>query len=1095
MSANNRALTILRNIKDALNGPYADVDLVSLSFVNSNAFNFQRIALLLESIGPQLATFGRVVDETAGYISRQQRQARRFRIIMYIVMGFLIYGCIAVLYRYGNHPGPWHARAVYYMGAIIAAIIIILFVVLMLVSINARTERVTSVTTNDLVAYKVNLSDNIFIRYVNARIKGPSGVTEFRNEMVQQMQQDFDETNQFDFCSNNQDQSSMLNATCIVLDPCSPTVANETTADVLRRHFCRGARNPSAPCNQVLKQLFRSLQDVRDGSKITQLDRYFLWAQITQGVETIRSLMSSDPSSRADLALSGKRMLEIVKRDVLGTLSMDLVEVNNLAVPPSAPAEIAESAGDKTACWRACLDKPSQCKWAQFENGTCKLGTTDVVPGSVGAVFQYRDPPELSKSEDGNNDKSILIRGGKSLALLGAGRSSGSSNGDDDADGSKPNTTTTTATTTNTQTQAQGPGSTDIVISDEPVAYVCSSRISMQALNATSPLVYSGKLTIDTCAKGTDCGLVTFPNADATNSVPSVDVLKGTEVRGLAVSRGESYRVLFSSKENQVTRDKDGKPATFCRKTTMRDLYLLNPDRLVQTYQELEPYLKERIMFAMENYQFRLPLQTYRAYVLEKLRDFYGTAAFASLSPYILETLLALEKSVGDARKDAERSARYVTLQRFQARIVSMSSRRRNELSKTISDMSHAAYLHDRHFKPAPSNTTTTIFHTLLVYGILIVIVSCCIFLVRQFACRAAGSCSGASVVRSTAVLISCVVLIVMLAISGYKKGIIRREYNKQVADSNGRILVQKTAEMLQTLTGTSFFKLQVSLVATSGQVVQLATSVVRTPDGDGCGGQSNITDTTNTVLELAPNIVLHGLEANLPQPPGNLSYRAVRISLTSAVGTLAVRIRAVRVADVRGGFAYMFARPDASAVAVGQSMDLPVISKQAYYKAESKDVYDLQVFTSENVSDFAAVYSTGKTVIETFDKCNSLTQGMRDVPFPVADVIVMVFLVFIVLAVLLMLLSTLQPLIKVRNVRNLMGLRKKIRLGETAPEFDSLITCCKSGKGMWEQLMNIGVIIFFVFALYASLTLNYSTDDYRGGLYSSIEYSEGRCA
>jgi hypothetical protein len=333
-------------------------------------------------------------------------------------------------------------------------------------------------------------------------------------------------------------------------------------------------------------------------------------------------------------------------------------------------------------------------------------------------------------------------------------------------------------------------------------------------------------------------------------------------------------------------------------------------------------------------------------------------------------------------------------------------------------------------------------------------------------------------------ILSSIVLLLVTLCVTAYRKAEIRRRHNVSVSEANGRMLVQKTAELLQALTGSSRFTVQVTLMGVNGAEVPLS-SVTK-------GAAAGNAKSRN--LEVMPNAMAEGLEAEGTHP-GALQYRSVRLYLISAKGTTALRIRSVRVGDVQNGFAYTFSRADAVGLVVGQAIDIPVSGRQAYFKPTSGAVFDAQIWTSENISDFGSLYSLSKTVVETYDKCNSLTSGMRTVPYPIMDIVVMASLIGLVLLVIGLIINTLQPVKKVQNVRSLFKMRKKIRMGEIAPEFDSLITCCKTGKDVWQRLLNIAVIIMFSFAIYATLTLRDSVADYAGGLSSSIEYVEGRCA
>ena len=1070
MSINNRALSVLRNVKDVLSGQFGDVDLVSLSYVSAGVrYNFERAALMLETVAPMLEKFGHVVHESSGYVRRQQASARRFRAIVILIIIVVVFGCMMIMHGYSRNPGPWNTRAVYYLGVGASCIFVILFMRLLMLTVDDRSRQVAGVSATDLDGYRMNLSENIFIKFVNARLRGPEAVKSYRSDMVQQMQRDFDETNQFDFCSQQKDSKQMLSDTCMVLNPCTTTstALQDSVAEVLRRHFSGGS---GTPCARILGQLFRALQDVRDGTKVSQLDQFFLWTQITRGVETLRALMSWDTASQADLSLSSTKLLDIVKKDVVETLKLDLTEIANLAVytdassKPLQPHENVALVADKAACWKECYGRGDACKWATFDGQKCTIGTRDLVPGKVSSVFQYRRPPP--GQVDNVDTSGVLVRAGR-----GGGGSGGGSDGDDG-------------------------GMAD--------AFVCNDGIAADTLQSATPLVYSGSLTLDVCAQGSDCDMVKFDDGG------DLRKLTAASMTGYTVSDGQTYRVAFA--DGKTAAVKAATTEKFCRKTTPVDLVDDNPERVVQTYIELEPALRERIMFSMENYNFKVPLGAYRAYILKQLQAFYGAATFISISPHLLDTLTQLETAVADARAAAQRERRYVTLQRFRNRLTSMSAAQRTALSAVASDMARAAYLHDRYFKPVPDDLDLRLYLSVIVFGILLMLVSVTILIVTQIACLRDQACKPWSAVRTTAVVMCFVTVFLTLILTAYRKATVKRQYNTQVADTNGRALVAKTSEFVALLTGAGRFTVNVAIQTKDGATVFLQqplteadNSATVTQRGDSITlEQKNalMARSMTPDIETSANLLLENLVVR-PDDAAKVAgkeLRSVRVTLlTPSQGSTAaggLKIRTLRVGDVSGGIAYTFGMSQTTVLGGSTTTAvLPVRQRQSFYKAKDKGTtYDLQVFTSENVSDFGAVYLVGRGVVETFDKCNSLTQAMRELPFPVMDMVVMIALIAVVVALMMYLMGAIRPMEKVKNVRSLYEVRKKIKLGEAAPEFDSLITCCKTPQTVWDRLLNTSIIILVAFSVYAAYALNNTTADYKGGLYSSSEYADNKC-
>jgi hypothetical protein len=1029
MSINNKGLTVLRNVREILVGQFSDLDLVSLAALGEGGRSFERIALMLDTIAPLLLRFGRIVDESSGYINRQKSSAKRFRIMVTFIMCLIVFACFGIIYSFRSQPGEWYTRATYFLAIISICVVIIGFLRVMHTMVDDRTARVMGVSNTELHRYKVNLSDNLFVKFANARLRGAEGIKDFKQDMAALIQQTVEEADMFDFCANQADETSTMKKMCTVISLCDTNATRVTMADVLREHFRDGL---GRPCGELLRNLFRTLQDVKDGNKVTNLDQYFLWSQITKGAETFRGLLRWDAQARQELNIDNRQMLKIIDEQVIGVMKLDLVEVADLSLPTSVQGTVVE-AEDKAACWKACHDRGGECKWARFQDGRCMVGTDEALPGAVSSVFILNNDPaqraDPSKAGSKKGDDSVvLVRGATGKA--------------DDASSSSP-------------------------------ALVCGKGMPVTSFSNMNPVVYAGKLTLDVATDSPECTVISFKSpANGVETLPTaITELQKLQLNGYKANEAENYKTLFGESGTVIA-----PTSTFCTKTTNNDIVKLNPIRLVATYQELEPAIREKIMFGMEKYQYVVNLTKYRSYIMNQLRDHYGPM-FVAMSPHLLDTMTEVEKAISAAKQAVSKSSpQYVTVQRFKSRIEGLSSRQRTQFGQVVADMANATYLHQRHFKPVYSDLDLAIMRVMLTHGIVLAVIALVLFFIVTFRCFAEMGCTVWNVARRLAIVCALVMLGVTLFLSSYRKAVVRRDFNRQVSETNGQALVQKTAELMMIWNGSSSFNVYATVITRD-------TSLTLS-DKDGM-----------TLIPVRAGAITEGLQPStgtLSKPISNV--KSLRLTVDTIAGAVVLKVRSVKLMDSQGGFSYVFRQPEAMVVTPGQSIDLPVRQIQSFYKGKSSSTtFDLQVNLSEAVSDYSSVYTSTKQILDIYDKCNSINQS-RALPFPILDISVMVAGIIAVLVGLVYLFGVLRPLEKVRNLRTLYTVRRRVEMGDKAPEFESVISCCRTPDDVWERLLNVAVVAVFIFAIYASFTVSNTIGDYRGGLYSSPEYAESKC-
>jgi hypothetical protein len=521
--------------------------------------------------------------------------------------------------------------------------------------------------------------------------------------------------------------------------------------------------------------------------------------------------------------------------------------------------------------------------------------------------------------------------------------------------------------------------------------------------------------------------------------------------------------------------------------------------------------------------------------ILEDLKKHYG-ASFQALSPSLLDTLDQVDAKMKEARQAARRDEQYVSARRFATRIKSLSGRQRDRLSQVISDMASGTTLHYRHFKPARQDTDLLTMRVVLTHGILLSFLGIVMFAVSTYRCFEESDCSLWDVARRAIVVCSMVTLAIALFVTSYKKTIARRGYNLDISDTNSQTLIQASANLQSIWTGGSSFDMDASLLLKRQANEDMRPRVAA---ADCTTGQTDMqcvsvsADSTNTTTKtayvytgtqtlretraggLAANLVgtrpgavkkvtvdakgvttLEDVRGHIPVDGALAGIHSVQITFTNIVGASALKVRSVNVMDATSGFKYTFRTSMPTVAANGDTIRLPLKSVTSFFKAgpDAKGTFDIQVNLAEAVSEYDSMHATAKRVVDTFDKCNTLSEA-RAMPFPLLDVAVLAACAVAVLFALAYMFGVLRPLEKVRNVRTLMSMGRRVRMGDKIPEFEAVIACCKTPDDVWTQLINVGVCVLLIFAIYASFIVSSSVGDYKGALYSSIQYAQSKCA
>jgi hypothetical protein len=136
------------------------------------------------------------------------------------------------------------------------------------------------------------------------------------------------------------------------------------------------------------------------------------------------------------------------------------------------------------------------------------------------------------------------------------------------------------------------------------------------------------------------------------------------------------------------------------------------------------------------------------------------------------------------------------------------------------------------------------------------------------------------------------------------------------------------------------------------------------------------------------------------------------------------------------------------------------------------------------------AYLDAAKAVTEAYDRCNVVTYGQLDPPFPTIEVAVYAVIAMCFLVAGVYTVGRLDPQGKVANIRQLLTLKKQLVNGERASGsgIDKLVECCRPPVAIWETLTWFAVFVLFCITVFFIFTSSDSVAAYVGSLNMSAD-------
>ena len=1097
MSLFTQPLSLLRDVQDVLNTQYRDLDFGALAeFQGSPDEVGKRVADMLMNLAPTLEKFGYALDATKGYVNRQKSVSNVF---YYFSTGMIFGVAVGVVYLMflfssGTNTGqvPMHTRALNYLIMIIITSIFLYMLTIVSAIMRTRYLRIKKINTSELDSYKMSLSNSVFVRLAIAYARGPDALKKFDSDAFEELRQDADEaiTSRGDFCADLKDPKSaaanLQKSRCMINGPCEhPGDSHKSLGDVIKEKFQGGVDGDGVqpvvlseskiipPCAMMLRKLFRALEDVRSGVPFATVDQFAMWNQIANGAEVMRTLLTRRSTDSGAVAFKPEQVMPILDAEIIAPLCLDLRFVPGL-VPPAHLLRNGVGGTTEEQCWKACYDKGDECRWAHHEtNGQCFLGTQDVVPGTVSSVLA------IAAGTPATSAASVSSMPSSSLLLLNVGK-------------------------------AQG-GRTVFV-----KGYMTDEQLRQQF----RPMIYNGKLTLGRCAEKEDCGVADLDNvplskmpegtsASSQKSTSEAVIPDGaaavqgayTASAGSAAESGD-YRAILSAAATTADPEKKVRYA----KTTAEKIGAVSIDYTVKTFSELKNHMRDTAASALEKYQYRLPLVTHRQYIMKKLREHYGEDAMDKLRPLIASLLTALESINASGRTRLDNAApadrMTVTAGAFNTRWSGLTSAQRALVIDSAGALGTVTETYQKKYPAEPSWLPSTFARVLVTYCVVVGIAVIFTVAMIQYKSVVEEATSWSAASRIVMYAGSVVILIVALFVSSYKQYTAKKIFNGDIRARNGEALVSTARRLSAILTTTPAFKFRAKLRMTSGQTYTLA-------------GTGNPPESETFSCDPSSPVIRMRLETADTETGSPTDVIIERVS-DSSDASQSIDVRSIELFMDQRGVAYTFRKegtftldsggtsvPLASTRASGSVGMVPVDPKQD--KKPDEEGFKLadhiggdcamKIVASAKITQTDPVYSLMKTLVNTYDKCNTLSTGLRTMPFPWVEVTLWAVAAIALVAAGIYVYQLLDPRGRINNIRSLRIMHQKMKYGERTPEFEQTISCCSGSAGVKKRLQNIAVIFMTVASLVVAIVLNINgTQDALFGFYSSMNYSAGMC-
>ncbi len=100
-------------------------------------------------------------------------------------------------------------------------------------------------------------------------------------------------------------------------------------------------------------------------------------------------------------------------------------------------------------------------------------------------------------------------------------------------------------------------------------------------------------------------------------------------------------------------------------------------------------------------------------------------------------------------------------------------------------------------------------------------------------------------------------------------------------------------------------------------------------------------------------------------------------------------------------------------------------------------------------------------TALEAYERCNAITAGQPQLPFPSAEVVIRAVLLLLIVFVIVYVMKELEPMKRISNLQLLLDLRAAIKRGDISvlPDAAELLAAASVGEQAWEACAWVGTV------------------------------------
>lgn len=790
-------------------------------------------------------------------------------------------------------------------------------------------------------------------------------------------------------------------------------------------------RTKGEPCSNHLLSSLETMMEISDGRRANVLNQRAMWYSIYLRMEEIKRLVLVQ--YRVDVKskkLADDEKLAIIDSVVIAGLQVPYVEALDLK-PSGLDSTQYFTAPSKTACYQTCIDD-TDCKMCHYDGSHCYLHRQAGLQGGYAV-----DPTTLGKvvrleNAPASAGNFMLI---KDTQLNPAGMYVCNRQGLAHAYG-------VFLVTHNMKAPQELPCLSD----DACVAYSLPGQVETFAeSNTIAPLSYT---------------------ADAPSS-------------------GLTYKQLFRNADLETS-------SKFCVKSTLPKLFEANSTEggLLGALREMAPTLTAALINKLMPYGQQIDVVAYADYVHRGLLRYYGEAWYGQTRPIIDKVLRDVRTAVFGGKASYE--YQFVSLDEFQQTLDSWNDETYEGFRQDVQEVNEMIVQYVTRYTPRLKTVTTVISKPIMAFSMMTLMILLFNYVVFTINCYVKQSCTMSEVVRKCVMAICFFGFMYAVAISMYRRFLARVNFNFDMTVDNGAKLSSAMRMLVKDVDAGSDVDKTMAMYFVSSEAAPEAITLKESAQN-----VQSVTGAADTmyfpiVIRSGSNEIefdavafpkLTRIELSLKTPPANaLTVTALFLTNETLNRTYIFRNNTNNKVVLRSGQVSQFALASTS---------VPWDSSSALGLKHS---WTLKVITVPTSATYHAMFLHIKQIIRRYDACNTVNNGIRQLPFPSTEITVYLLAILFTICVVAYIIYKMQPMQKVANVRTLNSYKNKLKYGEAVDGLQYVINCCKTPDSVWNIVLNYAVVILVLLALIIISTIMNAGVAYKQGLYSTGAYVASRC-